>query len=84
MGKSKIDEHGVHLYGCECRECTAVDVTCPKCGREYSKGSFECPRCMYEWNEGDEMAYQVRLAEYASFDLSLKQIHADAVRLRAV
>ena len=84
MGKKKIDKNGVHLWGCECKECTFVDVVCPKCGWEYSGGSFECPRCMHSWNEGNEMAYHVHLAEYAGFDRSLKQLHADGVRLGAI
>lgn len=82
--KRKISADGAHLHGCGCKECTFTDVACPKCDREYRSGCFECPRCMHEWNEGNEMAYQVHLAEYASFDRSLQQIHADGVRLGAV
>jgi len=81
----RIDEHGVHLYGCECRECTKTNVECPKCGRKYwsppDNLQFECTRCMHHWNEGNELAYQVHLAELASFDRNLQQIHADGIRL---
>ena len=71
-----------HLWGCTCKECTRVDVHCPKCGKGYGKGQcYECPACMHEWNEGDELGYQVRNAEFASFDRNLSQIHADGVRL---
>ncbi len=49
---SFIDEHGVHLFGCECEECTATNATCPVCGREYYSDPDrpeleECPRCMW-------------------------------------
>ncbi len=55
MGKAKIDDHGVHLYGCECESCTAVNVVCPACSRHYwsepGDPQNECPRCMHHWEE---------------------------------
>lgn len=53
MGKRKVDRHGVHLHGCECKECTKTNAICPQCGREYwtdpkRPDMNECPRCMWK------------------------------------
>lgn len=52
MSKSKIDAYGDHLHGCECKECTKTNSTCPECGRKYwcdidRPDLDECPRCMW-------------------------------------
>lgn len=56
MGKRKIDKDGAHMHGCECKECTKTNVTCPECGRHYwtepDDPQFECPHCMLKWHEG--------------------------------
>ena len=71
-----------HKYGCKCKECNRIDITCPKCGKGYGQSQcYECPFCGHEWNENNEMGYSCRNAELASFDRSLKQIHADGLRL---
>lgn len=56
MGKRKVDKYGVHLYGCECRECTKTNRVCPECGRKYWNDDDrpdmeECPRCMWKPSE---------------------------------
>jgi len=48
----KIDKHGVHLHGCECKECMKTNAICLQCSREYwADPKFpelnECPRCMW-------------------------------------
>ena len=52
MRKSKIDRYGVHLHGCECRECTKTNATCPECGTKYyTDPAFpkmeECHHCTW-------------------------------------
>jgi hypothetical protein len=51
-GKCKVDRDGVHIIGCECRECTKTNRTCPECGTKYwSDPEFpemeECGHCMW-------------------------------------
>ena len=53
MGKSKIDKNDVHLYGCECKECTQTNAVCPECGTKYwaepdMPEYEECHKCMWK------------------------------------
>jgi Zn ribbon nucleic-acid-binding protein len=43
--KKKIDEHGVHLRGCGCKDCTTTNAVCPACGTHY-------------WNEPNMPEYE--------------------------
>ena len=49
---SRIDKDGIHLFGCQCDECTRTNRTCPECGTRYwAEPGYpqfeECHHCMW-------------------------------------
>lgn len=53
MSGRKVGKDGAHLWGCECRECTKTNRTCPECGTKYwtdpkRSDMEECHHCGWQ------------------------------------